>query len=164
MPNSLPISNVLALRYASQPMQDIWSEQGRIALEREFWIAVLKAQKDLGIDIPSEAIQSYEAVKDQIDLESIAQREAVSRHDVKAKIEEFCALAGYEHIHKGMTSRDLTDNVEQFQVLRSLRFVQLKYIALIHKLSQRVQQWKDQVIVGRTHYACLLYTSDAADE
>ena len=153
MSNSLPISNVLALRYASQPIQDIWSEQGRIALEREFWIAVLKAQKDLGIDIPCEAIQSYEAVKDQIDLESIAQREAVSRHDVKAKIEEFCALAGYEHIHKGMTSRDLTDNVEQFQVLRSLRLVQLKYIALIHKLSQRAQQWKDQVIVGRTHYA-----------
>ena len=123
MSNSLPISNVLALRYASQPMQDIWSRQGRITLEREFWIAVLKAQKDLGIDIPSEAIQSYEAVKDQIDLQSIAQREAVSRHDVKAKIEEFCALAGYEHIHKGMTSRDLTDNVEQFQVLRSLRLV-----------------------------------------
>ena len=153
MSNSLPISNVLALRYASQPIQDIWSEQGRIALEREFWIAVLKAQKDLGIDIPSEAIQSYEAVKDQIDLKSIAQREAVSRHDVKAKIEEFCALAGYEHIHKGMTSRDLTDNVEQFQVLRSLRLVQLKYIALINKLSRRAQQWKDRVIVGRTHYA-----------
>lgn len=153
MSTAQPISNVLALRYASQPIQDIWSEEGRIALEREFWIAVLKAQKDLGIDIPAEAIQSYEAVKNQINLDSIAQREAVSRHDVKAKIEEFCALAGYEHIHKGMTSRDLTDNVEQFQVLRSLRFVQLKYIALIDKLSRRAQQWKDRVIVGRTHYA-----------
>ena len=153
MSTAQPISNVLALRYASQPIQDIWSEEGRIALEREFWIAVLKAQKDLGIDIPAEAIQSYEAVKDQINLHSIAQREAVSRHDVKAKIEEFCALAGYEHIHKGMTSRDLTDNVEQFQVLRSLRLVQLKYIALLDKLSRRAQQWKDRVIVGRTHYA-----------
>ena len=153
MSTAQPISNVLALRYASQPIQDIWSEEGRIALEREFWIAVLKAQKDLGIDIPAEAIQSYEAVKNQINLDSIAQREAVSRHDVKAKIEEFCALAGYEHIHKGMTSRDLTDNVEQFQVLRSLRLVQLKYIALIDKLSRRAQQWKDRVIVGRTHYA-----------
>ena len=153
MSTAQPISNVLALRYASQPIQNIWSEEGRIALEREFWIAVLKAQKDLGIDIPAEAIQSYEAVKNQINLDSIAQREAVSRHDVKAKIEEFCALAGYEHIHKGMTSRDLTDNVEQFQVLRSLRLVQLKYIALIDKLSRRAQQWKDRVIVGRTHYA-----------
>ena len=153
MSTAQPISNVLALRYASEPIQDIWSEEGRIALEREFWIAVLKAQKNLGIDIPAEAIRSYEAVKDQINLDSIAQREAISRHDVKAKIEEFCALAGYEHIHKGMTSRDLTDNVEQFQVLRSLRLVQLKYIALLDKLSRRAQQWKDRVIVGRTHYA-----------
>ena len=44
------------------------------------------------------------------------QRERVTRHDVKARIEEFCALAGHEHVHKGMTSRDLTENVEQLQV------------------------------------------------
>lgn len=153
MTETSPIANVLALRYASQPMQALWSERGRIALEREFWLAVLKAQRDLGIEIPAEAIAAYERVKDQIDLESIARREAVSRHDVKARIEEFCALAGCEHIHKGMTSRDLTDNVEQFQVLRSLRLVQTKYIALIHRLSRRASQWRDLVIVGRTHYA-----------
>ena len=46
--------------------------------------------------------------------------ERVTRHDVKARIEEFCALAGHEHVHKGMTSRDLTENVEQLQVRRSL--------------------------------------------
>ena len=46
------------------------------------------------------------------------QRERVTRHDVKARIEEFCELAGHEHIHKGMTSRDLTENVEQLQVYR----------------------------------------------
>jgi adenylosuccinate lyase len=153
MTENAPISNVLALRYASQPIQEIWSERGRIALEREFWIAVLKAQAELGIDIPSEAISAYERVKNQIDLDSIAHREAISRHDVKARIEEFCELAGFEHIHKGMTSRDLTDNVEQFQILRSLRLVQLKYIALLHKLSNRANQWQDLVIVGRTHYA-----------
>ncbi len=153
MTETSSIANVLALRYASPSMQALWSERGRIALEREFWLAVLKAQRALGIDIPAEAIDAYERVKDQIDLASIAQREAVSRHDVKARIEEFCALAGCEHIHKGMTSRDLTDNVEQFQVLRSLRLVQSKYIALIHKLSLRAVQWSDLVIVGRTHYA-----------
>ena len=42
------------------------------------------------------------------------------RHDVKARIEEFNALAGHEHVHKGMTSRDLTENVEQLQIRRSL--------------------------------------------
>ena len=110
MSDSIP--NILATRYASPPIKAIWSEQGRIILEREFWIAVLKAQQELGLDIPSEAIQAYERVKEQVDLESIRAREAQSRHDVKARIEEFCALAGYEQIHKGMTSRDLTDNVD----------------------------------------------------
>ena len=153
MTENKPIANVLALRYASAAMRDIWSEHGRIVLEREFWIAVLKAQSDLGIDIPPGVIEAYEKAKDHVDLDSIAAREAISRHDVKARIEEFSALAGYEHIHKGMTSRDLTDNVEQYQILRSLHLVQTKYVALLLKLSDRAQQWKDLVLVGRTHYA-----------
>jgi adenylosuccinate lyase len=147
------IANVLASRYASRAIRDIWSEAGRIVLEREFWIAVMKAQQKQGIDIPDAAIAAYEAVKDDVNLSSIADREAISRHDVKARIEEFCDLAGHEHIHKGMTSRDLTDNVEQFQILRSLQCLQTKYAALLIQLSKRVTQWRDVVIVGRTHYA-----------
>ena len=89
-------------------------------LERQLWIAVLKAQRDLGVDVPDGVVEAYEAVVDQVDLASIAARERVTRHDVKARIEEFCALAGHEHIHKGMTSRDLTENVEQLQIRASL--------------------------------------------
>ena len=112
------VDNVLASRYASRSLRRLWSEHGKILLERELWIAVLKAQRDLGLNIPAEAIEAYERTKEQVDLASIRRREAGTRHDVKAKIEEFCALAGHEQIHKGMTSRDLTDNVEQFQVLK----------------------------------------------
>ena len=147
------ITNVLATRYASTTIKSIWSEKGRILLEREFWIAVMKAQQELGLDIPEEAIQAYQKVKDQVDLESIARRETALRHDVKARIEEFCELAGYEQIHKGMTSRDLTDNVEQNQILRSLKYLQVKYVALLQSLGRRSAQWKDLTIVGRTHYA-----------
>jgi len=147
------IANVLASRYASSPIKEIWSERGRFVLEREFWIAVMKGQRELGLDIPAEAIEAYERVKDEVDLESIARREAILRHDVKARIEEFCELAGWEHIHKGMTSRDLTDNVEQYQVLRSLQMIQDKYVALLFHLSQRAVEWSDLAIVGRTHYA-----------
>ena len=43
------IPNVLAERYASAAMKSIWSAEGRIILEREFWIAVMKAQKDLAV-------------------------------------------------------------------------------------------------------------------
>ena len=108
--------NVLANRYASDEMVAIWSAENKVILERRLWIAVLRAQQDLGIDVPDGVIDSYEAVVDQVDLESIDERDRITRHDVKARIEEFCELAGHEHIHKGMTSRDLTENVEQLQI------------------------------------------------
>jgi len=145
------IPNVLAERYASAAIANIWSAEGRIVLEREFWISVMKAQQDLGLDVPQEAIDAYERVKDDVNLASIMERERVTRHDVKARIEEFCDLAGHQHIHKGMTSRDLTENVEQLQVFRSLIILRDKTIATLAKISKRSEQWKDLVITGRTH-------------
>ena len=73
--------------------------------------------------VPDGVVEAYEAVVDKVDLAGIAARERVTRHDVKARIEEFCALAGHEHIHKGMTSRDLTENVEQLQIRAALGLV-----------------------------------------
>ena len=66
---SEPILNVLAERYASAEIKDIWSPRGKVLLERDFWIAVMKAQRDLGVPIPAEAIKDYERVKSRIDLE-----------------------------------------------------------------------------------------------
>ena len=109
------VPNILATRYASPQMSELWSAEHKVRMERELWIAVMRAQHDLGIDVPIDAIDSYEAVIDQVDLESIRQRENVTRHDVKARLEEFSSLAGHEHAHKGMTSRDLTENVEQLK-------------------------------------------------
>lgn len=145
------IPNILAERYASHAMKSIWSAEGRIVLERELWIAVMKAQQRLGIQIPDAAIDAYESVKEQVDLDSIMNRERVTRHDVKARIEEFCGLAGHEHIHKGMTSRDLTENVEQLQVYRSLIQVRNQVIAALAGLKRRSCQWRDLFITARTH-------------
>ncbi|PFG28034.1 adenylosuccinate lyase [Corynebacterium renale] len=149
--NKPQIANVLASRYASPEIATIWDAQHKIVAERQLWIAVMQAQKDLGVDIPAEAISAYEAVVDQVDLESIARREAVTRHDVKARIEEFNALAGYEHIHKGMTSRDLTENVEQLQIYRSLEIVRDKAIAVAVQIGRRAEQYRNQVMAGRSH-------------
>lgn len=145
------IPNVLAERYASSSMRAIWSGEGKVRLERELWIAVMKAQRDLGIPVPDGVIESYERVKDQVNLDSIMQRERVTRHDVKARIEEFCDLAGHEHIHKGMTSRDLTENVEQLQVFRSLQVVQRKSVAALVKLAARAKETRDIPLTARTH-------------
>ncbi|WP_193211086.1 adenylosuccinate lyase [Luteolibacter marinus] len=145
------IPNVLAERYASPALQAIWSAEGRIVLEREFWIAVMKGQRELGLDIPEEAIAAYEKAKDSVDPGSIMARERITRHDVKARIEEFNDLAGHEHIHKGMTSRDLTENVEQLQVYRSLLAIRDKSVAVLARLKKRSEQWSDLLITARTH-------------
>jgi adenylosuccinate lyase len=145
------IPNVLAERYASAAMQGIWSAEGRIVLEREWWIAVMKAQRALGLEIPEEAIAAYETAKGRVDAASIMRRERVTRHDVKARIEEFNELAGQEHIHKGMTSRDLTENVEQLQVWRSLELVRDKSVAVLRRFRERAEQWSDLVLTARTH-------------
>jgi adenylosuccinate lyase len=129
----------------------IWSGEGKVRLEREFWVAVMKAQKDLGLNIPDGVIEDYEAVIDQVNLQSIRDREAVTRHDVKARIEEFCDLAGHEHIHKGMTSRDLTENVEQLQILRSLELLRQRTVTTLARLSELSEKTKSQILTARTH-------------
>ena len=150
-PESPPIPNVLAERYASPALREIWSQHGRVALERDFWIAVMKAQRDLGVPIPAEAIRDYEKARPKIDLASIARRERVTLHDVKARIEEFSDLAKRQFIHLGLTSRDLTENVEQLQVLRSLKVVQFKSAAALLALGRQAESHRDLMITGRTH-------------
>jgi adenylosuccinate lyase len=147
----VPISNVLAERYASAAMKDIWSQHGRVALERDFWIAVMKAQRDLGVPIPADAIKDYEKVKGQIDLPAIAKRERITLHDVKARIEEFSELAKRQFIHLGLTSRDLTENVEQLQVFRSLKLVQFRAAAALLAIAAQAEAHRDLMITGRTH-------------
>jgi adenylosuccinate lyase len=120
-------------------------------MEREFWIALLEAQSELGIEIPDGVVDDYRAVIDQVDLASIREREKLTRHDVKARIEEFCALGGHEHIHKGMTSRDLTENVEQLQVRRSLELVRDRMVAALARLGRLAAEHSDLVMVGRSH-------------
>lgn len=145
------IANVLANRYASAELVDLWSAETKIILERQLWIAVLKAQRDLGVDVPAEAIAAYENVIDKVDLGSIANREKITRHDVKARIEEFNALAGYEQVHKGMTSRDLTENVEQLQVYRSLELIRTKAITVALRIAERAAEYDTLVMAGRSH-------------
>ena len=148
---SNPIPNVLANRYASAELAELWSPEHKIVLERQLWIAVLRAQRDLGVDVPDGVIEAYEKVADQVDLDSIAARERVTRHDVKARIEEFAALAGHEHIHKGMTSRDLTENVEQMQVHRSLELVRDRAVAALARLARLAAEHEATVMAGRSH-------------
>lgn len=151
-----------------------WAPEAKVVAERRLWLAVLRAQRDLGVDFggdnPDDVIAAYERVIEQVDLDSIAERERVTRHDVKARIEEFNALAGFEHVHKGMTSRDLTENIEQLQILDSLRLVRSRTIATLAQLTRLAVQYRDQAMTGRSHNVAAQITTlgkrfaTAADE
>ena len=145
------LPNVLADRYASSPMVSLWSPTGKVIMEREFWIAVMKAQKELGIKIEKKAIDQSEKVKGLVNLDSIREREIVTKHDVKARLEEFAELAGHQHAHKGMTSRDLTENVEQLQTHRALSLVLEKAVACLIALGEKANTFKDLAVTARSH-------------
>ena len=51
--------SILANRYASDEMKDIWSSKSKIIAERKLWITVMKTQSELGFDIPAPAISDY---------------------------------------------------------------------------------------------------------
>ncbi len=144
-------SDVLAARYASARMQELWSPKRRIVLERRLWIAILEAQCELGLAVDASVVDDYKAVVEQVDLESIAVREAVSRHDVKARIDEFCALAGHEQIHLGMTSRDVTENTEQLQIREALEVIRDDLVAVIARLAELAEHHIHTTMVARTH-------------
>jgi adenylosuccinate lyase len=164
------IPDVLAARYASAELTRIWSPEHKVVLERRLWLAVLVAQRELGVEVLDGVVEAYEKVVEDVDLDSIRRREAVTRHDVKARIEEFSALAGHEHIHKGMTSRDLTENVEQLQVRSSLELIRDRAVAALARLASLATEHVDLVIAGRSHNVAAQATTlgkrfaSAADE
>jgi adenylosuccinate lyase len=142
--------SVLANRYASKEMCEIWSAKNKIKAERRLWIEVMKIQAET-LNIPAEAITKYELVLEKIDLVSIDEREKKSRHDVKARIDEFNALAGHEYIHLGMTSRDLTENIEAAQILSALKLIQERIASLLFQIAKKAELYKALPIVGRSH-------------
>ncbi len=156
-PSAIP--NVLAARYASAEMTAIWSPEHKIAMERRLWVEILRAQRDLGLAVPEGVVEDYEAVIDNINLASIEARERVTRHDVKARIEEFSALAGHEHIHRALTSRDVTENIEQAQVRTSLVLVRDHLVAVLARLCELADRYRDLAVVGRTHNAAAQVTT-----
>jgi len=134
------------------------SDEGHLAqqrpasrLERDFWIAVMKAQRDLGVPIPADAIKDYERVKADIDLGSIAKprardaprREGAARGILRARETAVHPSRAHEPRPHG--------NVEQLQILRALKLVHFKSAAALLALAAQAEQHRDLMITGRTH-------------
>jgi adenylosuccinate lyase len=143
--------NVLATRYATKEMVAIFDPVNKIIAERKFWITILNFQKKAGLPITDSDIKAYEKVINTVDLASIEKREKASRHDVKARIEEFNALAGVEKIHIGMTSRDLTENIELIQIRDGLNLIRKRTLETLFLLEKNITKYEKTYLVGRSH-------------
>ena len=143
--------NVLATRYATKEMVSIFDPINKIINERKFWITILKLQQKAGLPITDSDIKAYEKVIEKVDLDSIDKREVKTRHDVKARIEEFNALAGVEKIHIGLTSRDLTENIELIQIKAGLELIEYRVLQTLFLLNQKISKYEKTYMVGRSH-------------
>ena len=145
------IPNVLATRYATKEMVAIFDPINKIINERKFWITILKLQQKAGLPITDSDIKAYENVLEKVDLDSIDKREIKTRHDVKARIEEFNALAGVEKIHIGLTSRDLTENIELIQIKAGLELIEYRVLQTLFLLGEKISKYEKTYMVGRSH-------------
>ena len=145
------IPNVLANRYATKEMVAIFDPVNKIIAERKFWITILRLQKAGGLSITDSDIASYEKVVEKVDLASIEKRERANRHDVKARIEEFNSLAGLEKIHIGLTSRDLTENIEIIAIKDGLNLVRSRTLETLFLLEKSITKYEKTYMVGRSH-------------
>ena len=104
----------LSARYASPAMQNLWGDRRRIGLWRRLWLALMTAQKELGLDIPDAAIKQLQAHLDDADLAAAAEYEKRLRHDVMAHIHHLGdqAPAARPYLHLGATSAYVTDNAD----------------------------------------------------
>ena len=143
--------NVLANRYATKEMVAIFDPVNKIIAERKFWITILRLQKAGGLSITDSEIASYEKMVEKVDLASIEKRERANRHDVKARIEEFNSLAGLEKIHIGLTSRDLTENIELIAIKDGLSLVRRRVLETLFVLEKSITKYEKIFMVGRSH-------------
>jgi adenylosuccinate lyase len=143
--------NVLATRYATKEMVAIFDPVNKIINERRFWITILKLQQKAGLPITDSDVRAYEKVIEKVDLASIDKREMKTRHDVKARIEEFNAIAGVEKIHIGLTSRDLTENIELIQIKAGLELIEYRVLQTLFLLGEKISKYEKTYMVGRSH-------------
>ena len=102
----------LITRYASVSMQQLFSAQRRAETWRRLWLALAKAEHELGLPITEEQIRDLEAHLTDIDFDCISRREKEVRHDVMAHIYAYgkAAPSAAGIIHLGATSCYVTDN------------------------------------------------------
>lgn len=145
--------NPLTTRYASPEMSAIFSPRHRARIWRELWIALAEAERELGLEVSQDAIDSMRAHIDKIDLDRIAEFEATTRHEVMAHIHAYGEVAPEAKgvIHLGATSAFVMDNADLIQHKQALILIRRRLLNVIAVLREQAMAHRDVATVGYTH-------------
>jgi adenylosuccinate lyase len=144
----------LGSRYASPAMQMLWGEPHRIGLWRRLWLALAETERELGLDIPEQAIAQLRAHLDDADLAAAARYERRFRHDVMAHIHAFGdqAPAARPYLHLGATSAFVTDNADLVIMRDGLRLLLGRLIAVLGALERFASRYANLPCLAYTHF------------
>ena len=144
----------LASRYASQFMLHLFSADMRIQTWRRLWVALARAEHNLGLPVTAEQVAELEAHITDIDYDCAAAREKEVRHDVMAHVYTYgkAAPSAAGIIHLGATSCYVTDNADLIIYREGLRYLRGELIAVLANLSKFAEQYKATPTLGYTHY------------
>jgi adenylosuccinate lyase len=143
----------LASRYASNEMQRLFSPQTRHRTWRQCWIALARAQHELGLPVSAEQIGALERALDSIDFVAARTYEEQFRHDVMAHIHTFGDAAPEARgiIHLGATSMDIVDNADLLIMRQALQLLEPRIGAAVKALRDFALEYADLPTLGFTH-------------
>ncbi len=146
----------LAGRYASPEMLRLFSPGHRFTTWRRTWLALAEAERELGLEIPEEALEQMRAnlIVDERDLERVAEYEKKTRHDVMSHLHAFAdrAPAARPILHLGATSCFVGDNAELMITRDALALVERRLVAVIGALAEFARRWASEPALGHTHF------------
>lgn len=144
----------LSSRYASDKMQYIFSPDKKFSTWRRLWVALARAEKELGLPITQEQVDELEAHLTDIDYELAAKKERELRHDVMAHIHTYGALCptAMPIIHLGATSCYVGDNTDIIIMREGLILVRDKLVRVIGALARFSDRYKSLPTLGFTHF------------
>jgi adenylosuccinate lyase len=144
----------LGSRYASPAMQKLWGDPHRIGLWRRLWLALAETERELGLDIPEQAIAQMRGHLDDADLAAAARYERRFRHDVMAHIHAFGdqAPAARPYLHLGATSAFVSDNADLIIMRDGLRLLLGRLIAVLGALERFASRHAGLPCLAYTHF------------
>ena len=146
--------NPLATRYASPAMLRVFSDERRFGTWRRLWLALARAQRELGLDISAEQIAQMEAHLDDIDYAVADERERLVRHDVMAHVHAFgiACPAAAPIIHLGATSMFVVDNTDLVLLRDAYGIIRGRLVRAIAALRRLAVQHRDVPCLAYTHF------------